>query len=507
MKKLLFLILSISSVLISQKDDDTPLVKVGPIVITKKEFVERYEMTPGINRRKNDMEGSKGEFLLSMIAEKLLILKAQQEGWDNDTIVNYAVREVERALVRDELYRKEVAQKIAMPESEIAQGMRRALNDMKVYFLFAKTKEGAEFLSTQIRNGKPLETFSFTDDSKGEFEGPDSAIARFGDVDVRMENVIYALKLNETSAPIQLDDGWYLVKLMGKTVTVVVGNKEKSAVRERVESILRKRKEQKRMTEYMNFELKSIKTDVNARLLKNTVIHLWQIAQAKEPVRTDSTTFFVDHSVIDSLRVRMNDTLQMTFVTFPHTVWTLEKALEKIVETNLATVNPNQKKFRIDFEQRLHDLVDQEYLVQTGYRQGLNQSSAVRNDLKVWRDSYLSQFVRNKAEDTVTVSQNDIEELRRIFRNDTSIVNNNSKAREKMHQMKTNNALDRVVGTTANGTEITFFEKNFKEVQVTSSPTLVYRYLGFGGRMFAVPFVIPQTGWINYWNNKNVKLP
>jgi hypothetical protein len=76
-----------------------------------------------------------------------------------------------------------------------------------------------------------------------------------------------------------------------------------------------------------------------------------------------------------------------------------------------------------------------------------------------------------------------------------------------MLQIKRSDLLDRIVGSVANGTEITFYEKNFNDVQVTTAPSLVYRYLGFGGRMFAVPFVIPQTGWIKYWDNKDVKLP
>lgn len=507
MMRSIFFLLMFPTLLLSQQGKDLPLVKVGPIVITKQEFLNRYEMMPGINRRKNDIEGSKAEFLLSLIAEKLLIVKGKNEGWDSDSLLNSAVREVEKALVRDELYRKEVQQRIAVTEQEIAVGMRRALNDMKVYFLFARTKEGAEFLLSQIRKGKPLESFSFTKDSLSEFEGPDSAIARFGDVDVRMEEAIYKLALNETSAPVRLEDGWYLVKLMGKTVTVVVGDKEKKAVRERVISVLRKRKEQKRMTEYMNSELKNIRTDVNAKLFKRVVLRIWDAAQQKHPVRNDTTMFYVDHSIIDSLRSRLQDSLTLPFVTFPHTVWSLEKAMEKIVETNLATLNPTEKKIRVDMEQRLRDLIDQEYLVQSGYRQGLHQSTAVRNDLKVWRESYLAQFVRNRTEDSVAVSQQEIEELRRVMRNDTSIINNSSAARERMLQIKRSDLLDRIVGSVANGTEITFYEKNFNEVQVTTAPSLVYRYLGFGGRMFAVPFVIPQTGWIKYWNNKDVKLP
>ena len=506
MKKFILIFL-FTGILSAQKLDNTPLVTVGGITITKKEFLSRYELTPGINRRKNDTEANKGEFLLSMIAEKLLLLKAKQNGMENDSITNAAVQEIERALVRDELYRREIQQRISITEAEMNTGMQRSLNDRKVYFLFAKTKEGADFLSSQIKRGKVLESFSFTIESKDEFEGPDSAIARWGDIDERMENVIYNLKLSETSKPLQLDDGWYIVKLMGKTVTVMVGEKERKGQLEKVETILRKRKELRRMTEYMNKELKQIKTVINTRLLKSTVIHLWEIAQRKNHVRTDSTMFFVDRSVIDSLRERMRDSMNYPFVTFPHINWSLEITLYKIAETNLATMAPSPKKIRMDLEQRLHDIIDQEYIVQAGYKQGLHQSAAVRNDLKVWRDVYVSNSVRKMAEDTITVSQNDIEELRRVFRTDTAIVNNNDVAREKLKQLKTDDILNRAIGEVANGTEITFYEKNFKEVQVGTAASLVYRYLGFGGRMFAVPFVTPQLGWINYWKNKDVILP
>lgn len=496
-----------SGILFAQKLDDTPLVNVGNITITKKEFLSRYELTPGINRRKNDLETNKAEFLLSMIAEKLLILKAQQEGWDNDTVLTNAVKEIERLLVRDELYRKEVQQKITISDAEIQSGMKKSLNDMKVYFLYAKAKEGADFLYSQIQKGKLLESFSFTIESRDEFDGPDSAIARWGNVDERMENVIYNLKLNQTSKPVQLDDGWYIVKLMGKTVTVLIGEKERKGQQEKVVSVLRKRKEQKRMTEFMNSELKSIKTDVNARLMKSVLMHMWEIAQKKNPIRTDSTMFFVDKSVIDSVRLRMKDSMQFTFVTFPHITWSLEMTLEKISETNLATINPTPKKIRMDIEQRLRDIIDQEYLVQFGYKNGLNQSSAVQNDLKVWRDTYLSQIVRSRIEDTINVSQNEIEEIKRVFRNDTSIVNNNDIAKLKLKELKLKDHLDRFIGDIANGTEITFYEKNFKDVQVSATPSMVYRYLGFGGRMFAAPFVTPQLGWMNYRKDKNVKLP
>lgn len=507
MKAFLFSCLLLVSSTHAQTLDDTPIAKVGNITITQKEFLSRYELTPGLYRHKTNLETSKGEFLLSLIAEKLLVLKAQQAGLDNDSILTNAVTDIERRLVRDELYRREVSQKVSLTEKEIQIAMQRSFIEMKVYFLFAKTKEGADFLSSQIQKGKPLESFSFVSDTTGEFEGPDSAIARWGDVDERMEQVIYTLKSRQTSKPLQLDDGWYIVKVMGRTTTVVEGENEKKAVRERVEQTLRRRKEFTRMTEFMNTELKKTKTDIVAHLMKSILLQLWEVAKKRNPEKADSAMFFVDHAAVESLRVSLADTMKMKFVQFPHTVWTVEETLEKIRETNLAIPNPTLKKIRADVEQRIKDLIDQEYITEIGYKKGIHQSSAVRNDLKIWRDAYIAQHLRHIIGDTINVEPREIDEIRKALHSDTSIANNIQAAEAKMKEIKTSESLNRFVGAIANSTEITFYKHNFDAMKVTAIPSMVFRFLGFGGRMFAVPFVVPHLGWINYWNDKDLKLP
>ncbi|MBI2429835.1 MAG: peptidylprolyl isomerase [Ignavibacteriales bacterium] len=502
----LFLLLFVFSAT-AQTPDDIPLVDVGPIRITLREFVSRYELVPGINRRASDLEANKSEFLLSLIAEKLLVIRARQKGLDDGTAVTNALKEVERSLVRDELYRREVRQKVEIPDAEMRVTMQRSLNDLKIYFLFAKTKSGADFLYSEMRRGKPLESFSFVNDTSGEFAGPDSAIARWGDVDERMEQVIYNLQLNQTSEPLQLDDGWYIVKLMGKTMTFLAGEKEKKAARERVEQVLRKRKELIRMSVVMDTELKNTKTEINARLFRSVVGHLWTVAQQRNPGAVDSIPFFVDYDAVERVRAQMKDSMALTVVTFPHSRWNLEQALTKIRETNLATTQFSAHAIRLDVQQRLKDLIDQEYMAELGYKKNLHQSAAVQKDLNVWRDAYMSQYIRGLISDTVAVTREEIEELRRILSNDTSIVRHDDAAREKMREIKTRVSLDRFVGAAANNVEITIYERNFKNVHVSATPSMVFRYLGFGGRMFAVPFVVPQVGWIEYWNSEKVKLP
>jgi hypothetical protein len=508
--KLFFMVLLLiagSIPLQAQQKVDVPLVTVGPITITRQEFVNRYELSPAINRRAKDVQSGKAEFLLSMIAEKLLVLKARENGWENDTLVQRGMAEIEQMLARDEFYRREVTEKVVITDAERQQGLKRSLNDMKVYFLYAKTKEGADFLASQIRSGKPLESFSFDAASQDEFSGPDSAMARWGDMDERMERVIYALKLNETSKPVQLDDGWYIAKLMGKTVTILAGEKERKGAMEKVEAVLRKRKELVRMTAVMKEELKGTKTEMNARVLKGALVHLWQMAQYEASMPGDTGLFFIDHGRVDSLRARMGDSLRLPLVTFPHTVWSAEQSFRRVAVTNLAVLRPTVSRLRMDVEQRLRDLIDQEYLTRAAYRKGMHQTVSVRDQLKIWRESFIAQSLRNRLVDTLSASLSEMDELRAVMKQDSADLRDPATAAGKVKQIKGGMLTDRYIGTTANGTAITVFEKNFEETVVTGTTSMVFRYLGFGGRMFAVPLVIPQTGWVQYWNDEKNTLP
>ncbi len=509
MKKIFLQILLCVSLIYSQQNsfDDTPLATVGNSVITRKEFVSRFELTPGLNRQgKNSIEAAKAEFLLSMIAEKILAAYGGVQNFDNDSIFRNILSDVERLLVRDELYRKEISDKIVISNNEIQQAIKRSQTDLKAYFITAKTKEGADFLYAQIKKGKPLESFSFVKDSLNDYEGPDSAIARWGDVEERMENVIYSLKLNETSTPFQLDDGFYIVKVMGKTMSFTSGSQEQTIVKERVTGILRKRKEFKRMTDFMNQELKTTSTQIHSKLFKQVVVQCYEYHRAHSFL-PDTTQFIFDKVVVASLAEKFPGDFKKTFVTFPHTVWTLETALNKIASAGLIIPKPSHRNMRIDIEQRLRDVIDQEYLTVLGYKRGLHQSNAVRKDMKVWRDAYLSQYVRQKIADTVFVNEQDLLEGKNAFANDTALVRDAEKFSAKVKSLKMEGLLDRFIGKNAGEIGITIFEQNLKTTEVTRTPSMVFRFLGFGGRMFAVPFVVPQIGWINYTNEGDIKLP
>lgn len=588
---------------------DVPLAKVKNGIITRQEFVSRYELAPMLERTiASQTSSNKMRFLISMIAEKLLVQEASERGLLTDSLYQLSVNSVERSFVRDELYRREVSNKIRISDAEVAEAIRASQVDYKVYFLFASTKEGADFLAQKLRQGKQLETMRISPDTTNRFEGPDSAIARWGEVDERMEKVIYRMKLGQTSEPIQLDDGFYIVKLMGKSVTILEGDQDRKDLRDRVEKILRKRKEDKRMFEYMSEALKPEKAQANAKLFRQATAAIASLQQ-NVPARDTAKQFILTASFADSIREKLKSVWDSVFVLFPHTQWTLGQTVEKMSVSRFYVDNPTPLRIRKAFDQRLRDLIDQEHLIQRGYRNKLNLSEAVRRDLAVWRDYLLADRFRQVYRDTVSVSpadlkrlissyhadeangivvkfrhivvdslasalaiteklrggvpftdlmyrySNDEPSLRSIgkeeyfvlssigalkkiidslnigeysepsqtnsgyeivclldrkyatLRGTDSLLLSDQEMRTAIRKGKLQAFLNHSLGKYANKYDVEIYGKNLETTDVTHIPAMVYRFLGFGGRMFAAPFLDIQVEWINNWDRKDVVLP
>jgi len=588
---------------------DVPLARVKDRVITRKEFVSRYELAPMLERTvASQTSSNKIRFLISMIAEKLLVQEATERGLLADSLYQLSVNTIERSLVRDELYRREVSNKIRISDTEIAEAIRASQVDYKVVFLFASTKEGADFLAQQFRQGKQLESMRFSSDTTKEFEGPDSAIARWGEVDERMEKVIYGMKLGQTSEPIQLDDGYYIVKLMGKSVTIIEGDQNRKDLRDRVMKILRKRKEEKRMFEYMSEALKREKAQANARIFREVTTAMASL-QRPVPLRDTANQFILTASFADSLREKMKPIWDSVFVLFPHTHWTLGETIEKMSISRFYVDKPTPIRIRRAFDQRLRDLIDQEHLAQRGYRNKLNLSESVRRDLAVWRDYLLADRLRQVYRDTVSVSPADIKRLVSFYHADEangilvkfrhivvdslttaldvteqlrsglpftdlmyrysndesslraigkeeylvlsslgliknvidslnigeysepfqtkvgyeivylldrkyatlrgkdSLLLSDQEMRTAVRKGKLQAFLNQSLGQYANKYDVHIYRKNLDATEVTQIPAMVYRFLGFGGRMFAAPFLDIQLEWINNWDKKDTVLP
>ncbi len=80
---------------------------------------------------------------------------------------------------------------------------------------------------------------------------------------------------------------------------------------------------------------------------------------------------------------------------------------------------------------------------------------------------------------------------------DTAEARHASEARAEVTAMKRQGLLNRFLAQSARDRGFDVYADRLRSIVVTPVPMLTYRILGFGGRMFEVPFVDPQLQWLN----------
>jgi hypothetical protein len=81
------------------------------------------------------------------------------------------------------------------------------------------------------------------------------------------------------------------------------------------------------------------------------------------------------------------------------------------------------------------------------------------------------------------------------------------KAASAARSLKQKKILDASIAKSAQQRGYDIYEDRLKLLKVTRAPMMTYRILGFGGRMFAAPFVTRQVDWIGVENPEKTPLP
>jgi hypothetical protein len=73
--------------------------------------------------------------------------------------------------------------------------------------------------------------------------------------------------------------------------------------------------------------------------------------------------------------------------------------------------------------------------------------------------------------------------------------------------LKQKRSLDVFIAQSAQARGHAVYADRLKMLKVSTVPMMTFRMLGFGGRMFAAPFVTPQTDWLGVEDDERIQLP
>ena len=601
---LLILILFLAGAAPAQTDpvSEPAIARAGNVFISEREFLERFELTPGLYRhRKPQLEQEKLTLLYSIVAEKLLAQEALERNLDTAAFYTRALGDITRLLVRDELYRREVRSQVNVSTAEIKEGISRARKQLTVEYLFFPEQADARFVRAQLKTGKDFDRHTM-DSTMGGFR--DTATVIWGDADTTIEQAAYRLTIDGLSPVITAGDGFYILRLRKASPNTFYTEMPPVTLRERVVTRIRMRKEQAREEIFVRELLRNKKAFSPPGLFKRFAAVVDSVfCSAYTPPSTA-----LSPAMGGAVLARVSDAERETLVVAGSRVWTVGEAVERLV-TRGFTVNGDSVRgiasrlYTVFREWSKHELLSEE-----GFSLGLDRSPAVEQRLSPWRDHYLAGMAQQRIREIVRVDDADvyahmrstdpsvlppevrlrvlrtsgIQEMDGAFRQleagvpfeqvirllstdpvgrqtggltpffsvteryplgaiasrlepgefygplhdttgfiyvqlverrshtpsaDTAFAARFGRAREEARKLKERRAVTLFIAQSAAAREVDIYQDRLSRLHVTPLPMLTYRLLGFGGRMFEVPFVEPQLDWLNVEPPKEVILP
>ena len=578
--------------------DAAVIARAGNVFIAEREFLERFELTPGLYRhRKPQLEGEKLQMLYSMVAEKLLAQEATSRGLDTTAYYRTALLDLTKLLVRDELYRQEVSAKVTVTPAELRQGVLRARERRVVRFLFCDREEDARFLRAQLHQPADLDRLVLDPTMQAM---KDTATVLWGGADEVIENAAYALDRSALSPVVKAGDGYYVLRLVSVTPDPVLSTLPAATLRERAATTIRMRKERVREADFVGSLLATRHASsppATFRIVADTIARIF-----REQYTAPSMVF--SPAMRDQARVRLAHLAGDTLIVAGDHVWSVADALDRLVQRGFTISGDSVRGTAARLYTVFREWAHQEMLAQEGLARGLDRHPEVVQRLGPWKDHYLAGMLERRISENVAITDAELyaylhstdasvkvpevrlrvlrtrtlDEMRTAFRmmeqgqsfeqtiritsadstgGDTGFfpitarpplgilasglergqcygpVHDSSgytylqlldrrdgkepadttgdarmaAAREEVHRLKARRKTTLFIAQSASRLGFEIYEDRLKMVQVTPLPMLAYRLLGFGGRMFDVPFVQPQLDWLNEEPPKEVILP
>ncbi len=566
------------------------IAKVGNTFISEQEFLERFELMPWLNRgRKAELEQSKQEVLYSMIAEKLLTQEALESKMDEDSLYQVLMLEVRKLLARDRLYRDEVSSRVTVSDEEVQQGSQRALRQILLSFIYCTTESDARFVRSLLRDAGEFDRLEF-DTTLVVMR--DTATVVWGSGDSLIEETAYRLRPGEVSDVLPAGEGYYILKLDQVSPNAYYASMAPDVLQERVRSVIRSRKERKRLEEFVGTTL----TGATGYSVPRSFRMLEKALHTVLGREQDSLVSLTVEGLAEVKEI-CRPMLQDTFAVAGDRFWSIAEGADRLCTKGFTVPRERLNSLPRRLNEEVRSWVEQELLSQEALRRGLDRRPDTENEIRQWGDFYLATFMKARIQGRVSVTPEEtsaylessgdtlkvpllqirelrtesvddmrgaIEDLQRgdsfedvvvrwsrdperssrrglspFFRaferppigeiasrlhigeqygpirtgdgvvlfelvarkdpenRDTSYAMRLDMARNAVLKIKQKQLLDLFLAQSAEQRGFTVYQDRLSLLKVSPIPMVTFRYIGFGGRIFAVPYLEKQVDWLN----------
>ena len=247
---------------------ETLLASFGEHTITLGEFNQLWEEVP----EEYKLQLDKSMVLDQMISEILLIQEAKDTGLEEDKDILEQIKKMTEQIVVQALIEREILNKITVNDEEVLEYYEQNKDSftekeqIRLFNILLETEEEAQDILEQLKAGGDFSEIAIEKSSgPSAAQGGDLDYVAKGTIIPEIEEVIFALELEELSEVVKTDFGFHILKITEKKPETV---KTLEEVEESIIETLLPEK-QKEAFENLLEELKSkVEIEINEEALR-----------------------------------------------------------------------------------------------------------------------------------------------------------------------------------------------------------------------------------------------
>ena len=354
------------------------------------------------------MDSLKIRALESLVAERILALEAGEQGVVADSTLRTHIKSLEKLMVRDELYKREVAAKVRVDQKEVQEGMRRFARRVTVLMLGLQNRDAARSVSAALRAGGRID--SIVAHAPGsDTPTVDTVRVTFGLLERTQENAVYALNEDRlATGPLKTSDGgWVVLVLLDRETDPEYARRSIPQRTQTVMARIRRREELEQAKIYTARILNPLRAQVLPTIFGRVARTLFEILQA-DSLQANSPSGYRLDRVVDTAHSALRAVLDDMLVQFKGGGMTVGEVLESYRTSDFVIPVLRKKDFRQILNASIRELVEREFLALEGYRERLDQTDQVRHDVDTWSTYWLARALMWKLVADVTVSDDEV---------------------------------------------------------------------------------------------------
>ncbi len=390
---------------------DKPVATVGNEKISEREFRMRYELVPHLSPDQENVDTTKKDLLYSIIAEKLLALEARRLGYASSDYYRESVGQISDLYVRDALYKKVVASKVRIGQSDLQKALDRYSRTLKVKIISAGDSSTIFGYYSRLRSGVPFDSIEKYSDVV-EYDSNKAPIRiTYGQMaEDYVEDTLFNLKPGTFSSPVMTGGGWFIFKLVGVEYRVPP-NAGDPDYNKSILEVIRMRKSRVIGTKYLDRFYSDKQAVVDSAIFWSLAGKISSVLAEKERDRNFGEGGYLYLAEGDIMKIAAGFgeiSLNKDLVHAGESPITLKEYLYSLLVYPYLVKDPSPQATAYYLMASINKYIQYKFLANEGMNEGLQNKPDVREDIKIWGDDYLAKMLKNTFRDSVHVTDSDV---------------------------------------------------------------------------------------------------